>query len=161
MLRRGRCDGFTYVGILIVVAILGLSLAAAGSVWSFAARRDKEAELIFVGDQFREAIGRYRASGGGGFQFPRELTDLLNDDRSPVPRHYIRKIYLDPMTGKDDWQLIRTNDGGIIGIASNSSAKPIKRAKFERQDAEFEDKDCYCDWQFVYQLQSYRPTLAH
>jgi len=145
--RRSR--GFTYIGILVAVAILGVSLAAAGTLWSFSAKRDKEAELLFIGHQFRNAIARYRAAGGGAFLLPKELTDLVDDDRSPVPRHFLRKIYRDPMTGKDDWTLIRTNDGRIIGVASSSIATPIKKKNFDLDDALFEDKECYCDWQFV------------
>ena len=62
----------------------------------------------------------------------------------------MRKVYRDPITGKDDWTLIRTNDGGIIGVASSSIATPIKKRNFDIDDDLFEDKECYCDWQFVY-----------
>jgi type II secretory pathway pseudopilin PulG len=147
-LRGENQRGFTYVGLLVAVAILGIMLAGAGSLWSFAARREKEAELLFIGHQFRNAIARYYAAGG--FRYPRELQDLLDDDRSAVPRHFVRRIYRDPMTGEADWQVIRAADGGVMGIASSSKAKPIKQANFDLFDAGFKDKDCYCDWEFLY-----------
>ena len=154
-----RQSGFTYIGILIAVMLMGIALGAAGSIWSFTAQRDKEAELIYIGHQFRDAIARYYAAGGAGFQYPRELQDLIEDDRSVVPRHFLRQVYRDPMTGQADWQLIRTNDGGIMGVVSNSQAKPIKRAGFEAADAAFEGTECYCDWQFIYELRRGRPAL--
>jgi type II secretory pathway pseudopilin PulG len=143
-------QGFTYIGILIAVAVIGIFLAAAGTLWSFSAQREKEAELLFVGHQYRNAIAHYRAAAGGGTQLPRELQDLLQDERSPVPRRFLRKLYPDPMTGKDDWTLIRTENGGIIGVASSSAASPIKKKNFDLADDSFEDKECYCDWQFVF-----------
>ncbi len=145
---RGN-GGFTYIGLLIAVTIMGIMLAAAGTMWSVAAKREKEVELIFIGHQFRAAIARYYAAGG--FRYPPELADLLSDERSAVPRHFLRQIYRDPMTGQADWQIIRAPDGGVMGISSSSKAKPMKRANFEPLEAGFKDMDCYCDWQFMYE----------
>jgi type II secretory pathway pseudopilin PulG len=146
-LRGSR--GFTYIGLLIAVAIMGIMLSAAGTLWSIASKREKEVELIFIGHQVRSAIARYYAAGG--FRYPRELADLVSDERSAVPRHFLRKIYRDPMTGQADWQIIRAADGGVMGIASSSKDKSMKRANFEPLEAGFKDMDCYCDWQFLYE----------
>jgi type II secretory pathway pseudopilin PulG len=145
-LGRGASSGFTYIGLLIAVAIMGIMLSAAGTMWSVAAQREKEVELLFIGHQFRDAISRYVAADR---RYPRELVDLLNDENA-VPRHFLRKIYPDPMTGEADWTIVRSADGGVMGVASNSQAKPIKHANFDLQDAGFEDMDCYCDWQFIF-----------
>jgi type II secretory pathway pseudopilin PulG len=143
-----RAAGFTYVGLMFAIAVLGITLATVGVVWSTQIRRDKEAELLWVGDQYRVAIGRYRASGG---QLPQELADLIEDKRTPVPRHYLRRLYPDPMTGAADWQLIEApGGGGIIGIASSSQGKPIKVAGFSQLNKPFEGAECYCDWKFIY-----------
>ena len=144
---RARQSGFTYIGLLFAIAILGITLSTVGVVWSTQLRRDKEAELLFVGDQFRIAIGRYVRSGG---QFPLELTDLVEDKRTPVPRRFLRRIYPDPMTGNADWQLILAPQGGIMGVASASQGKPIKVARFPMADASFEKAECYCNWKFIY-----------
>jgi type II secretory pathway pseudopilin PulG len=153
-----RQAGFTYVGLMFAIAVLGITLATVGVVWSTQIRRDKEAELLWIGDQYRTAIGRYRASGG---QFPQELADLLEDKRTAVPRRYLRKLFADPMTGAADWQLIETpGGGGIIGIASSSQDKPIKVAGFSQRDAAFEKAECYCDWKFVYAPRAWRNRRA-
>ena len=144
---RTHQSGFTYLGLLFAIVILGITLSTVGVVWSTQIRRDREAELLFTGDQIRDAIGRYRASGG---VYPQALTDLLEDNRFPVVRRYLRRIYPDPMTGNPDWQLITGPDGGILGVASRSQQKPIKVAGFSMTDAAFVSAECYCDWKFTY-----------
>ena len=148
---RPNQRGFTYIGILIAVVLLGIASSAAATLWSFAARREREAELLFIGHQFRRAIAQYYSAPGSNFQYPRELRDLVEDNRAPQARRFLRKIYPDPMTGRADWQLIRTSDGAIAGVASNSPATPIKQGNFTYADAAFEKAACYCDWQFIYE----------
>ena len=149
----GRNAGFTYIGLLFAIAILGITLATVGVVWSTQIRRDKEVELLFAGDQIRTAIGRYRTSGG---QYPQALADLLDDKRSAVPRRFLRRIFLDPMTNSADWELVLAPEGGIMGVASHSPGTPIKVAGFSAADAVFDKAECYCDWKFIYTPQAGR-----
>ncbi len=139
--------GFTYIGLLIAVVILGLGLSAIGTVWRTEAQREREQELLFVGRQYREAIASYYAQGG---QYPRELDDLLEDKRWPEPRHHLRRLYSDPMTGVADWHILRSTDAGVAGISSSSAQPPIKKAGFLPEEAGFADAKCYCDWQFLF-----------
>ena len=145
--RAGCSGGFTYIGLLIAIAILGIMLSAVGTLWSFSSKRDKEVELLFIGHEFRNAITRYYTAGG---RYPPDLGDLVNDDRAPVPRHFLRQIYPDPMTGAADWQLILAPDGGVMGVASSSKAATIKRANFDLADTGLENSEHYGDWQFIY-----------
>jgi type II secretory pathway pseudopilin PulG len=156
---RGRAahGGFTYIGLMFAIAVLGITLATIGVVWSTQIRRDREAELLYIGNQYRAAIGRYLANGG---QYPLELAELAEDKRFPVPRHYLRRVYLDPMTNSADWQLITAPQGGIMGVASRSQDKPIKVAGFAPEDAAFEKSECYCDWKFIYAPRSLRYRRA-
>jgi len=142
-----RSSGFTYIGILLAVAILSISLAAAGTVWSTVAQRDREAELLFIGEAYRSAIEHYFRQGG---QLPHELEDLVQDDRTPTVRRYLRRLYPDPITGHLDWEIIRTADGGITGVHSVSTRAPIKRANFPAREIAFEDAEGYCDWRFEF-----------
>jgi type II secretory pathway pseudopilin PulG len=144
---RAKSSGFTYIGLLIAVTILGIMLAAAGTMWSITARREKEVELPFIGHQFRNAIAHYYAVGG---IYPRELADLVTDERLAAPRHFLRQIYRDPITGQADWQIILAPDGGVMGVTSNSQATTLKRANFNLEDAGFEGMEHYSDWQFAF-----------
>jgi type II secretory pathway pseudopilin PulG len=140
-------SGFTYLGILAAIVIIGISLATVGVVWSTHVRREKEAELLFVGEQYRAAIGRYLKAGGA---YPRSLQDLVLDQRLPLTRRYLRRLYADPMTREADWELIPTEDGGIMGVASTSQQKPIKLAGFSLANKSFEDARSYARWRFIY-----------
>lgn len=51
--------GFTYIGVLMLVAIAGIGLAGVGIVWHQDAQREREKELLFIGDEYRQAIGSY------------------------------------------------------------------------------------------------------
>jgi type II secretory pathway pseudopilin PulG len=145
---RGRQAGFTYVGLLLAVVVMGLMLTVASRVWSTTEQRERETQLLFAGHAYRMAIASYYAHG---HQFPATLQVLLLDDRFPVPTHHLRRLYPDPITGAPDWTLIPTPSGtGIMGVASSSQRTPIKRAGFELIDASFKDSDCYCAWQFIY-----------
>ena len=139
--------GFTYLTVLFIVAFMGVGLAVIGEVWHTAALREKEAELLFVGNQYRRAIERYYLSGPR--QYPRTLSDLLKDPRKPATERYLRQIYPDPITGKDEWGIVKAPDGGIMGIHSPSEDKPLKSASFRTRDKEFEGAAKYSDWKFV------------
>jgi len=152
--------GFTYIAILLAVAILGVMLAAAGTVWSTVAQRDREAELLFVGEAYRAAIESYYRAGSGAGQLPRELQDLVEDRRSLVMQRHLRRLYDDPMTGRQDWEIVRTPDGGILGVHSSSHGVPLKKANFTSGEQEFTDAECYCAWQFVFNISRVR-RLPH
>lgn len=143
--------GFVYMGLLVFVAILGIGLSAAGVVFHQQAQREKEAQLLFTGDEIRRAIGLYyELSPGAVKQFPRTLDDLLLDRRYPGVQRYLRRVYVDPMTGTQDWVLMSAPDGGINGVHSAAQGRPLKTGNFPAGDDDFKDKDSYADWQFVY-----------
>lgn len=143
--------GFTYLGMLIVVAVMGMGLAAFGQIYSHAAQRDKEAELLFVGEQFREAIASYYRKSPGTPVYPKTLEDLVEDKRFPMPQRHLRRIYADPVTGGREWGLVEAPGGaGIMGVHSLSEEKPIKSAHFGTKQQEFETAESYKAWRFVY-----------
>lgn len=143
--------GFTYIWMLFAVALSGIVLAGAGQVWQTETRREKEVELMFVGEQFRQAIGSYyENSPGMPKRYPDSLERLLSDNRFPIVKRHLRKVFFDPMTGKAEWGLIRKPGIGITGVHSLSTRKPFKRANFHERYVTFADAAGYQDWKFVY-----------
>lgn len=144
--------GLTYIAVLLLIALHGTVLAAAGMVWHTVQKREKERELLFVGDQFRRAIRSYAQTGPGvAGQLPRSLDDLIRDPRLPGIKRHLRKVFVDPMTGKMEWGLVKTPDGnGIVGVYSRSEEAPLKTANFQPDDKEFEGAAKYSDWKFQY-----------
>lgn len=158
--------GFTYLGVLLLIAFMGAALGAVGEVWRTVQLREAERDLRFIGNEFRHAIGRYyESTPGQPKKFPRQLDDLLEDDRYPSIRRYLRRVYRDPITGRREWGLVAAPDGGIAGVHSLSTDEPFGfftagTAPSEAgstgkmtQDGEpqKEDKKArYSDWTFVY-----------
>jgi type II secretory pathway pseudopilin PulG len=143
--------GFTYIGVLVLVVVMGLTLAAAGQIWQTLQRREKEQELLFIGHQFRLALSRYvsHTPPGQARRYPMDMESLLQDPRYPGTQRYLRKIYSDPMTGKAEWGLITGPAGEIVGVHSLSDAEPLKKRNFERADKDFEGRTKYSDWVFM------------
>ena len=150
LVRHARA--YAYVAILLLLVGHGVVLAIAGAAWHAAQQREKERELLFVGDQFRSALRSYAQSGAGGAgQSPRSLDDLLRDPRYSGTKRHLRKVFVDPMTGKAEWGLVRTPDGGAVtGVFSTSQEAPIKRTSFEGDDAAFAGAARYSEWKFQY-----------
>ena len=155
-MRSGRpaaaARGFTYLVMLLAVALIGIGLVATSEVWSQSRQREKERELLFIGNQFRQAIALYyQRTPGMVKRFPETLQDLLEDKRYLVTQRHLRKIFADPVTGKPDWGIVPAPGGGIIGIYSRSNDKPIKAADFPAEDQSFEGAQRYSQWRFIYQ----------
>lgn len=146
--------GFTYLGVLFAVAMLGISLALIGSSWKTSQQRESEQELLFVGDQFRKAIILYYERTPSFVKaYPKSFEQLIKDDRYITPQRYLRRVYRDPITLSNDWGIVRSPDGGIMGVYSLSDKAPRKTAHFPEKYAKFANASRYSEWQFVY-----RPT---
>ena len=149
-MQNGKSAGFTYIGLLIFMALAGIAMAGTGTLTSVQMQRENEVQLLFVGEQFRKAIESYYQSTPSAVKtLPESLDDLLEDRRFPKPQRHLRRIYLDPMTGKQDWELIKIG-GRILGVHSKSTRVPKKRAGFPDQFKDFAKAKSYQEWQFTY-----------
>jgi type II secretory pathway pseudopilin PulG len=143
--------GFMLLGLLIVLALAGISLMASVDVWTLQRQREREQQLLFVGDEYRKAIQRYyfAAPPGSPRTLPQRLELLLEDDRYPNPVRHLRRLYPDPMTGQTEWGEVRIGDR-IAGVYSQSTAHPIKQAGFSPDDESFNGKSSYAEWIFSF-----------
>jgi type II secretory pathway pseudopilin PulG len=90
MLMRNE-RGYAMAALLVGMAVMAIMLSVALPVWRTFVQREREAELIFRGEQYAHAIEIFQRRNGG---FPQSL-DVLVKTRA------IRKAYKDPMTGED------------------------------------------------------------
>ncbi len=147
---QGRQGGFTYIGLLLIVALSGLMLAGAGVVWSTTLQREKEEELLAIGQEVQAAIAQYYLRTPGTIKrYPPNLEALLFDARQAAVTRYLRKVYRDPITGGTNWGLVASPDGGVMGIYSLSDRRPI-RVPFEGTNLDFDCCNKYSDWRFQY-----------
>jgi type II secretory pathway pseudopilin PulG len=148
--RRRSSAGFTYIALLAAIVIIGIVMSQAGKYWQNVMQRDKEEELLFRGNQYRTAIERYYNSPPPG-QFPNSIDDLLTDNRTAKGKRHLRRKYKDPVTG-EDFELVRDLAKGnrIVGVFSKSDATPLRQTGFAEENKDFEGKEQYSDWKFVF-----------
>lgn len=84
--------GFAMAALLVAIGVLSVVMLVALPTWRQQAQREKEAELIFRGEQYARAIALYQRKVAGAF--PPNL-DVL------VEQKFLRKKYKDPITGED------------------------------------------------------------
>lgn len=143
-------SGFTYLFVLMLIALIGMGLVAAGTLWSTDVKRAREAELLFIGDQYRQAIRSYYELEPNQPRLPQSIDDLLEDHRGPTLARHLRRAYRDPFTG-ERFALIRVPASqGITGVHSQSSGHPFKVSGFSGEDKAFAEAVTYADWQFVF-----------
>jgi type II secretory pathway pseudopilin PulG len=144
-----RSRGFTYTALLVAIVIIGITMGSAGKYWKNVMTRDKEEELLFRGDQYRQAIDRYRTSIPGRLQYPESIDELLKDSRTVEGKRYLRQRYKDPVSGEDFVEVRDQLSRRIIAVHSPSDKQPLKIGNFPDEYHEFEGKERYSDWVFV------------
>jgi type II secretory pathway pseudopilin PulG len=148
--------GFSFLGLLFLLAGLGVALAALGTVWSTASQREKELDLLFIGDQYRRAIESFwkiPLPVGTPRRLPKDFDELLLDPRFPNTVRHLRRVWRDPLTGSSEWGLVKEADGGISGIHSLSTRQPFKSANFPPAYEQFQGASSYRDWIFRFDVE--------
>jgi type II secretory pathway pseudopilin PulG len=93
MRLRGQPEkGYAMAVLLVALSVMAVMLTVAMPVWNHAARREKEAELLFRGQQYARAIGLFQRKYAGT---PPPDLDVL------VRERFLRKKYKDPITNGD------------------------------------------------------------
>ena len=91
---RGQDDerGYAMAALLVTLAIMGILLTILMPVWRHEARREKEAELVFRGEQYARAIALFKFKNQN---IPNALPPSID---FLVENRFLRKKYKDPMT---------------------------------------------------------------
>jgi type II secretory pathway pseudopilin PulG len=99
-------EGFLLLGVLFMVLLVTIALAIAAPKMAEAIRRDKEIETVHRGLQYARAIQIYFNKYG---RYPNTIDQLVKSDN----QRFLRKRYLNPMTGKDDWRIIHYGEAKV------------------------------------------------
>lgn len=144
--------GFTYPLVLILIGVTSITSLVTYQHTSTLIQRENEAELLFIGEQYVRAIESYYKAGNRK-QLPSKIEDLLQDNRYVTQKH-LRKQYLDPMINPQainrQFDLIKAQNGKIVGVASRSTRAPIKQSNFPVKFDSFQGASTYNDWKFVF-----------
>jgi hypothetical protein len=99
--RRGE-SGFALLLVFLMAAMIAITLYMEIPRVAFDSQRQKEDLLIYRGEQYKRAIQVFMTANK---RYPAKIEDL----ESTNGRHYLRRRYIDPMTGKDEWRAVHTN----------------------------------------------------
>jgi type II secretory pathway pseudopilin PulG len=97
--------GYTLVMFVFIIAVMSIAMGVAVQTAEFQMRREREAELIFRGQQFVEAIRLYKVKYG---RYPMQLKEIYE----AKPR-VLRKRWKDPITDSENWGLIFLGQEGV------------------------------------------------
>jgi general secretion pathway protein G len=147
-IRKRSERGLTLVELIVTVAILSILASAAIPIARFKVKRDKERELRRDLWEMRDAIDHYKdAADKGGIQtkvdsqnYPPDLETLVNGvDIQGKKVKFLRRIPVDPMTGKAEWGLRSMQDdptsdsfGGqsVFDVHSKSTETALDGTKY-------------------------------
>ena len=149
--RHGASQaGFTYIAVLATVAIIGVALAAIGIRWSDRLQREREQQLLRIGQLYAQALLDYhRGSSGSDKTWPKDLQELLQDPRMLRTVRHLRTPYTDPMMPGQPFGLLRAADGTIRGVYSTSTDTPFHDGPVDLGIVVLSPAQHYADWQFT------------
>lgn len=105
--KRGS-RAYNLVVLAVAVTLLNIWIGSTLPLWSHQIQRDKEAELIFRGKQYAEAIRIFQLRYQ---RFPTSLKELIE-----VEPRCIRQLWPNPMREDGRWGLVPVGQGGqVIG----------------------------------------------
>jgi type II secretory pathway pseudopilin PulG len=146
-----RQRGAILLLLMVMVVIMGLAAGMAGQSWRSSMQKAREAELLWRGQQYQQAVASYYAvKHGPQNMLPAKLEYLLRDPRFPNVVRHLRKLYNDPMTGKE-WELVTDPAERIIGVRSRSDMEPFKQDGFPKALDKLRGKSSYREWEFVFE----------
>src|SRR5580658_4142720 len=106
-IRDGRARderGFAMLIVFLFAAAVALMLYQQMPRVAFESEREKEQLLIDRGEQYTRAIQLYYLANNR--TWPTSIDDLEKKEK-----RFLRRRYVDPFTGKDEWRIIHTNGG--------------------------------------------------
>jgi type II secretory pathway pseudopilin PulG len=93
-------EGYILVAVIFMLAILMISLSIAAPAIKKEIQRDRELETMQRGKQYARAIKMYYKKFGA---YPPNVDALVKTSNI----RFLRKKYIDPTTGKDEWKPVR------------------------------------------------------
>jgi general secretion pathway protein G len=146
-IRKGE-RGLTLVELIVAAAILAILASAVVPITRFQVKREKERELRSDLWMMRDAIDKYKdAADKGAIQtkvdsqnYPPDLETLVDGvDIQGKKVKFLRRIPVDPMTGKAEWGLRSMQDdpksdsyGGqsVFDVYSKSQGTALDGTKY-------------------------------
>src|SRR5436309_2897891 len=105
-MRRRKDAGFSLAALIFFATAISIVLSAAVPAYQMQAKREREEELIFRGEEYSRAIQKFQRKFG---VYPPSVDALVETNGL----RFVRRKYKDPITGKD-FRLIYINPDGTV-----------------------------------------------
>ena len=103
-MRRADESGFALLLVFLMASIVAIGLYYELPRVAMETQRQKEQLLIERGEQYKRAIQLFVRKAG---RYPSEIKELENFQN----QRFLRRRYVDPLTGKEEWRLIHIQNG--------------------------------------------------
>jgi general secretion pathway protein G len=150
-ITRTHQRGFTLIELIVATVILVILTSMVIPLARLSIKREKEHELRYDLWMLRDAIDRYKdAADRGAFQikvgtegYPPDLDTLVKGvDVGGKKVRFLRKVPIDPMTGKDEWGMRSMQDDPTSDSWGGQNVFDV----FTKSDGEALDGTKYKEW---------------
>ena len=110
---RSKESGYVLLAVLLTMTLMLIALSVEAPRIAQQIKRDKEEEMIHRGKDYAIAVKRFVHKNGG--RYPASVEQLENTNHI----RFLRKKYVDPMTGESDWKMVHVGEAEIKIPAAN------------------------------------------
>lgn len=121
---RSKESGYVLLALLLTMTLMLIALSVEAPRIAQQIKRDKEEEMIHRGKDYATAVKRFVHKNGGRYPVSVEQLENTNHVR------FLRKKYVDPMTGDSDWKMVHVGEAQINipapnpGLSSGGGTNP-------------------------------------
>ncbi|HFK7188288.1 hypothetical protein [Serratia odorifera] len=147
----GGQGGFTYLFVLLALTVLALALLKSQEMIKVHHHQQQEDELLFRGEQIRQAINSYQQASYANGCYPPGFDALLVDARGGKKNYHLRRWFVDPLTGSQQWGMVHDQKGRWIGVHSQGHGRPLRKDGFGSHvdEDKFKRATDYSEWVFL------------
>jgi type II secretory pathway pseudopilin PulG len=110
---RSKESGYVLLAVMLTLTLMLILLSVEAPRIAQQIKRDKEEEMIHRGKDYATAVKRFVHKNGG--RYPASIEQLENTNHV----RFLRKKYVDPMTGESDWKMVHVGEAQINIPAPN------------------------------------------
>jgi type II secretory pathway pseudopilin PulG len=104
---RSKESGYVLLALMLTLTLMLIALSVEAPRIAQQIKRDKEEEMVHRGKDYATAVKRFVHKNGG--RYPASIEQLENTNHI----RFLRKKYVDPMTGESDWKMVHVGEAQI------------------------------------------------
>jgi type II secretory pathway pseudopilin PulG len=104
---RSRESGYVLLALMLTMTLILVALSIEAPRIGQQIKREKEEELVHRGKDYATAVKRFVHKNGG--RYPVSIEQLENTNHI----RFLRKKYVDPMTGDSDWKVVHVGEAEV------------------------------------------------